>query len=175
MPAEFAVLFALITLNAIRHLLAFPPLPESFPNLLPAMPLPRTLVMVLGCPLWPIVKNPSLWCPTVTAMPLVPIPDNPGPLPVIVLSWISSGLARLPIVPPTGPAPVLPTSTWMPPPTGKFRIVLLLIDPVVIDARLAPSLFLLAYTLIPLPNEFVALVLLVKLFPVIVRFEIVPA
>src|SRR5437867_123016 len=81
MPGEFAVLFALIVLNAMMHLLAFVPEPELLPNLLQAIPLPFTLVMLLA-PLAPMLQKASTKLPEVTWMPFVPIPTAPGPAPV---------------------------------------------------------------------------------------------
>src|SRR5947209_9715887 len=100
MPGEFAVLLALIVLNAMMHLLALAPVPELLPNLLQAMPLPFTLVMLLACPLAPIVQNASTKLPDVTWIPFVPIPALPGPAPIIVFPLIRNGLASEAMFPP---------------------------------------------------------------------------
>ena len=67
---------------------------------------------------------------------------------------------------------MFPPITWMPAPLGKFWIVLPLIEPAVIDAWFEAER--LATTLIAEPTDSVRSVLLVRLFPVIVRFEIAP-
>ena len=96
-PGEPAKLCALMTLDAIVHFSV------PAPKRLQATPLPPTLVIVFGWPDWPIVKKAVVDSPAVTAIPLVPSNGRPVcvgvavPAPVIVLSWISSGLASLPI------------------------------------------------------------------------------
>src|SRR5882724_153871 len=120
MPSDPAVLFALMTLKAIMHFSV--PLPKR----LQSMPSPRTLAMLFAAPLAPMLKYAVVDSPAVTAIPLVPIPADPGPLPVIVLPLIRKGLPTLAMVT-ACPELLFPPMTWIPAPLGKFVMVLLLI------------------------------------------------
>ena len=172
MPDEFEVLFALITLKATMHLLAFVPLPELLPNLPQEMPMPFTLLMLLAEPFAPTLKKASLRWPMVSWMPLTPISDTP---PSIVLLLMSSGLAKVPMFPPADPpARLVPAITRIPAPFGKLVIVLELIDPAVIVPEFDAAVLRRASATMAEPNDSVALALLVMLLPVMVRLEIVP-
>src|SRR5436190_16535479 len=131
MPGEFTVLLATMVLKAMLHFAVL------LPNMLQAMALPRTLVMLFGWPEAPMVKKPELWWPMVTWMPFVPRPPAPGAAPVTTLSWMSSGLADVATAT-DGPATTFPPIRRMPAPLGKFAMVLPLIDPPPICAALAP-------------------------------------